>query len=248
MRTRPGKKALLLAALGLGAFAAGPNRVNLFYQVSAQPYSYNNYLQGTIERQGETLPVHLQFVRNWQMQKSGKDRYLLQEWGKKYQGGDFNFSEVGLPGPDERVERIMDALGRVDKVTRYPAGHRYYLNLLVFPDHPVAAGDTWKYEDRLNLNLFGKTVPCACAVAYQLENILLYRKNFRSAKILLNGSCRSAPGPNPELDYRFSGKIFFDLDRGRELDYQLNYSWVKSQPDQDLKDTANLELYSIFEK
>jgi hypothetical protein len=38
------------------------------------------------------------------------------------------------------------------------------------------------------------------------------------------------------------------MDTGREIDYQLNYSWFKSDPSQNLQESARLELYSILEK
>jgi len=238
--------AIFLSAVFI--FVAGKNGARLFYQPSGKASIYNHYLEGSVLQNGESKNLHLQFTRNWQLKKSKGDKYLLQEWGQKYQGSDFNLSEAGLPGPEERVEKIIDSLGRVEKVARYPAGHRYYLNLLVFPDHPVSAGNSWKYDYQINFDFAGKTVPTSCQAIYQLEKILVYRTNYRCAKILINGFCRSGPDQELTIDYRFQGKVFFDLDQGREVDYQLSYSWSKTQPAQNLKEAVNLELYSLLER
>jgi len=232
----------------LAISVSGKNGVQLFYLPSGKPVSYNTYLEGTLTRKAETRDIHLQFTRNWQLNRTKEDKYVLQEWVQKYQGSDFELAELGLPEPEIRVEKIMDRLGRIDKVNRYPKGHRYYLGLIVFPDHPVSAGNSWKYEDQLEFDFFGKSAPANCSVIYQLEKILVYRKYYRCAKILINGSCQSIPGSELKLDYRFNGKVFFDMDTGREIDYQLNYSWFKSDPSQNLQESARLELYSILEK
>lgn len=241
----------LTAFLADSFFASGKNSTLLFYQPSSSVHKNNIYVQGSIEQKSESKQVHLQFVRNWQLSKDKDDKLFLQEWGQKYQGTDIKLSELSLPGPDERVERVMDKLGRVEKVSRYPPGHRYYLNLLVFPAHPVSIGEKWKYDYQLNWDISDKTIPASCQIFYQLDKLSLYREEYYCAKILIQGSCQAYSGKNLVLDYRFQGKAFFDIENGREIDYQMSYSWTKSEQGANepaSSETTRLELYSIFEK
>jgi len=246
MKVRCSRQAMLLALLFLAALAAKEVTYLLEYKYLNKVSAYHHYIQGTIERTGEVERIHLQFVRNEQFTASGEKQYLLKEWGEKYQGSQLDFSELGLPGPGERLEKVVDRLGRVGSVLRYMQGHRYYLNWMVFPDHPLAAGASWKYEYPLVFDAFGKSVRAKCELNYTLEKAMAYKKYF-AAKILAQGVCRGQED-TAEVQYGFDAKIYFDIDQGREIDYQTNLSWAKADTAKHLKETAQLEIYSILEK
>jgi len=226
---------------------SGEENYLLEYQPSSQIYLYHHYLQGRLESKKEASTVHLQFLRHWQLSESGQKKLLLREWGEKYQGSSFDLSQLGLPLPGERIERIIDRYGRVVKVMRYPEGHRYYLNLLVFPDHPVPVGKSWKYSYQVQFELYGRSVPGTCEILYTLDKVLDY-KNQKSAKILIQARCQAGEQSTPQLDLSYQGKVFFDLTNKKEVDYLLKISWSKIEPEENQKEIANLELYSIFEQ
>jgi len=226
--------------------AAGAARFTLAYAYLDKVSSYHHYLQGSIERKGEVEKIHLQFIRNSQFSASGDKKLWLREWGEKYQGSMMALSEVGLPGQAEKIERLVDKLGRVDSVLRYPQGNIYYLNWLFFPDHPIAAGANWNYKYPLVFDLFGKQVQTNCAMNYTVDKVMVYKKR-RAAKIIGTGACHTADATS-ELQYGFDGKFYFDLDQGREIDYQLNVSWSKADSLKGLKELAKIEIYSILEK
>jgi hypothetical protein len=246
MKIRRSGQAAFLTFLVLAALAAKEPVYLLEYKYLDKTSAYHHYIQGSIERKGEVERVHLQLVRNAQFTASGEKQYLLKEWGEKYQGSQVDFSELGIPGPGERVEKVMDRLGRVGSVLRYMPGHRYYLNWVVFPDHPLAAGASWKYEYPLVFDVFEKAVRTKCEINYTLEKVMAYKKFF-AAKILVQGACRGQDGA-AEMQYGFDGKLYFDIDQGREIDYQTNLSWAKADTEKHLKETARLEIYSILEK
>jgi hypothetical protein len=246
MKRRPFPGVLLLALAGMFALSPGPARFSLEYNYPDKLSAYHHYIEGSIEGAGRADKIHLQFVRDSQMKGFSPKKLLLKEWGEKYQGSQMDLSELGLPGPSEKIERVIDKLGRVENVLKYSAGSRYYLNWLVFPDRPVSAGGIWKYSYPLNFEVFGKTLKAECQTDYALDKIMPYKKR-RSAKIQLRGSCSGREGAL-EIQYGFEGKSFFDLDQHREIDYQLNITWVKSDAGRNLKETAKIELYSILEK
>ena len=241
-------KRILFFLLGLiSALGSGEEKYLLEYQPSSRVYIYHHYLQGKVESKGEANTVHLQFLRHWNLSESESEKFLLREWGEKYQGTSFDLSQLGLPFPGERIERIIDRYGRVIKVMRYPEGHRYYLNLLVFPDHSVPVGKSWKYSYQIQFELFGRSVPGTCKILYTLDKVLKY-KNKNCAKILIQARCQAGTQNTPQLDLAYQGKAFFDLENKKEVDYLLKIYWSKIDPEKNQKEIAELELYSIFEK
>ena len=229
------------------AYAQKENRYQLEYAPSKEVYVYHHYLLGQIEEKGESQAIHLQFLHKWNLSKAQENRYLLKEWGERYQGTSFDLSQLGLPCPGERVERIIDRWGRVDKVLRYPAGHRYYLNLLVFPDHPVPVGKSWEYPYKINFELFGRSIPGSCKIIYTLDKVLNYKKHF-CAKILIEAKCQAGAENQPSIDMFWKGKAFFAIDEKREIDYKLKVSWIKINPEENYKEALNIELYSLLEE
>jgi len=246
MKNHPLPKIAILIFACLLFLAPAQPRVSLEYGYLDKVSSYHHYIEGSIEGSGVVDKAHLQFIRNSQLAGFGQKKYVLREWGEKYQGSQMNLSEIGLPGPSEKVEKVVDKLGRVESVFRYSEGHRYYINWLVFPDHPVPVGNSWKYSYPLRFDVFGKTVKADCQMEYTLDKLMVYKKR-RSAKIIIHGNC-NAQDPTTELQYGFEGKGFFDLSQGREIDYQINISWAKKDSAKNFKEVARIELYSILEK
>ena len=140
MKNHPLPKIATLILACLLFLAPAQPRVSLEYSYLDKVGSYHHYIEGTIEGGGVADKIHLQFIRNSQMAGFGMKKFVLREWGEKYQGSQMNLSGIGLPGPSEKVEKVVDKLGRVESVFRYSEGHRYYINWLVFPDHPVPVG------------------------------------------------------------------------------------------------------------
>lgn len=246
MKTNPVPEIVCLIIAGLLLFAPSPARVSLNYGYLEKISSYHHYIEGSIEGMGMVDKIHLQFIRNSQLTAFSQNKYLLREWGEKYQGSQMNLPAIGLPGPAEKIEKVVDKPGRVESVFRYSEGNRYYINWLVFPDHPVPAGNSWNYSYPLNFDVFGKTVRAECKMEYTLDKLLVYKKRH-SAKILVHGNC-SAQDLTTELQYGFEGKSFFDLIQNREIDYQINVSWVKKDTSKNLKEVARIEVFSILEK
>jgi len=246
MSSSPSRKISFLVSAAIMFLAAAPGLFKLAYNFVNKASSYHHYIEGSIERKGETQKLHLQFIRNGQLSSSGDREYMLREWGEKYQGSRMDLSEIGLPNPGEKLERVIDQMGRVKSALRYSAGHRYYLNWLVFPDHPVPAGKNWNYKYQLLFDVFGKPLRADCEILYTLDKVLAYKKHY-AAKILAQGNCK-AQDQTTEMQYGFNGKSFFDLDQGREIDYQFNISWLKADGSKNLREIARIELYSILEK
>jgi hypothetical protein len=246
MKNQPLLKTICLVLVCLVFLAPSPARVSLEYGYPDKISGYHHYIEGAIEGGGVVDKIHLQFVRNSQFSTFSQKKFLLREWGEKYQGSQMSLPEIGLPGPGDKVEKVIDRLGRVESVFRYSAGSRYYINWLVFTDHPMPVGSSWNYSYPLSFDVFGKTVKAECQMEYTLDKLLVYKKRH-CAKILIHGNC-SAQDPTTEFQYGFEGRSFFDLSQGREIDYQLNISWVKKDSAKNLKEIARIELYSILEK
>ena len=240
-------RAILLLGLGLVTLApSSATKYELVYDYLGKTSVYHQYLQGTIEGKAGPEKIHLQFLRNAQITALAGNKYLLKEWGQKYQGSQINFSEFDLPGPGEQLERTVTKYGKVTSVMRYLKGHRYYFRWLVFPEKPIEPGKDWSYDYPINFDVFGKSVRSKCTVNYTLERVMNYKKHL-SAKILAQGQCAGRQGP-AQLHYDFENKIFFDIDQGREVDYQINLTWTKSDSKKNLQESAKIEIYSILEK
>jgi hypothetical protein len=237
---------LVLALAALCLVAAKELKYLLEYKYLNKVSTYHHYLEGTIERKGEMENIHLQFMRNSELKPGNDNKLVLTEWGEKYQGSQMDFSELGLPSPGEKIERMVDKLGRVGTVLRYLQGHRYYLGWLVFPDHAIGVGNSWKYNYPLVFDALGKSVKTKCEINYTLDKVLVYKKR-NTAKILAQGICTGAD-PGGEVSYGFDSKIFFDIDQGREIDYQTTVTWTKANNSRNAREAAKIEIYSILEK
>ena len=246
MKITPASKILLLALAAVGLVAAKEPKYLLEYKYLNKASIYHHYIEGTIERKGEVENIHVQFMRNSELKPESDNKLVLSEWGEKYQGSRLDFSELGLPNPGEKIERVADKLGRVGTVLRYLQGHRYYLNWLVFPGHPIAVGDSWKYNYPLEFNALGKPVKTKCEINYTLDRVLAYKKRF-CAKIIAQGTCAGSTA-SAEVSYGFNSKIFFDIDQGREVDYQATVTWTKADNTRNAREAAKIEIYSILEK
>jgi len=237
----------LLTILAGIALAQKESSYNLSYQPHPEVMIYRTYIQGGINRGENEEPVHIQFLLNRQLKKDEAGKYIYWQWGEKYQGSPFDFTELDLPLPGQRVEKVMDKFGRVEKVSRYLPGHRYYLNLLVFPEHPLFPPTNWRYDYQLKLELGNNSVSASCQVIYRLEKILNY-KDYNCAKIQVQGLCQGGKPEDKMLSYQFQGRSYFDLENGQEVDNQINFSWLKVDKLNNLTESAKIELYTILEK
>jgi len=229
------------------AFAQKESGYQLVYQPHSKIMVYRTYIQGSINRGESEEPVHIQFLLNRQLKIDEAGRYIYWQWGEKYQGSPFDFTELDLPLPGQRVEKVMDKLGRVEKVSRYLPGHRYYLNLLVFPEHPLSLPASWRYDYQLKFELADSSVPASCQIIYRLEKILNY-KDYNCAKIQVQGLCQGGKPEDKMFSYQFQGRSYFDIENGQEVDNQINFSWLKLDKPNNLTESAKIELYTIMEK
>lgn len=220
-----------------------------FFLDSPRTIVYRYYIQGKLETSTELRNIHFQFLDHFEIKERLRNSksYVVQEWGTRYQGTEFNFRALGLPVSGEKLERYMDQMGRVERVLHYPPGHPYYSLPVVFTSHTVRVGQIWKYGFSLSVDIAQRTLTLPCETYYSLDNVLLY-KGRTCAKIIINGSCNSPKDSQLKYSSSVNGKLFFDIEKGQIMDFQLTRKWFKQDAQTGLLENLEVEIYSLFEK
>jgi len=226
-----GRKLLVILQL-LPLVAAAEKAVPPKYELSydwepGRRYEYSVYLLGQSADNEGSRELRARFTDVQEVMGRDEDSGLVSmvEASAGYEGTDMDLSAWGLPPPGGSIERRVDRYGRVASVTGFPKRHRYFLLPLVLPKQAVGEGDKWSLAQTVLLPSFETSLPVEVEIVYTFEDS---NRNYKyrgalCAVIRLDANYRSQTDDGScGIAGRFQGRIMFDLDKRKVVDYQLS--------------------------
>ena len=248
------RRSIVAATIAVSVILAWPvsgqEKYNLRYEFEpGKSAIYHKFVEGVVRETSGDKVIHLQFLDNWEVASGdqGDGLFTVRQTGSEYQnkGAKFDFREYGLPAENEPIERLMDTLGRIESVSHYQKGSRYFINCLTFPGAPVAVGESWKYSPAVTFTPYGRTVSAPVNLIYTLENIIRYKGRI-CAKISVNGSYlyKNQAG-DILLVGEITGRAYFDLENNIELDYEIKEVRSERSPTEKLQKNMMVKVTSL---
>jgi len=198
---------------------------------------YSMYIVGQVTTAAGTQDIRIQYTNLCEV--TGEDKakalYKVSEKSLNYSGTTFDLRSYGVTPEGEQVERTIDAYGRVASAARYGEGSRYYLLPLVLPQVPVRLEGKWKLAQTVQVPVFEQDVTTQVVIVYTFEDI---NRNYKGrvrkcARIRVDANyLHESLDGNSGVKGAYQGKIFFDLEEMKLVDYQITENrreWIRSE-------------------